>query len=228
MIPLLFTDPAGDDYGLGYGYPRAPLFSEAGQGFADLRGFEALRENDKAVLRIRLARYPNPAGAPNGFSFTTVAIYVDTGPGGSTDLPGAGFRVSGGWERAYLITGWKAEERYPNGGRKKLSLRKAGGWLELRPGLPAGNYGYYVTTGIYDPFTSWNFRPIRPGGGPWVLDGPAGAPKAVDVLTPNQSQISAYKSGTLSPTKALENRFPWAILSAAVGLLITLLAFRFR
>lgn len=66
---------------------------------------------------------------------------------------------------------------------------------------------------------------MRPGGGAWTIDGPADAPAAVDVLAQNQHQ--AYQSGVLHPTRAIQNRIPWAILSAALGVLFILLAFRF-
>lgn len=71
MIPLLFSDPVGDDYGLGYAYPRAALFAEAG--FADLTGFEALRKGEKVVLRVRLHRYPNPGNALTAFRWLASA-----------------------------------------------------------------------------------------------------------------------------------------------------------
>ncbi len=225
MIPLLFTDPIGDDYGLGYAYPRAALYAEGG--FADLTGFEALQSGEKGVLRVRLHRYPNPANAPHGFSLATVAIYIDTEPGGQEALPGAGFKTppGQGWNWAYLLTGWKAEEHRPDGRVQPVVLSRNGEWLEVAANLPPGDYGYYVAVGLYDPFTLWHFRPVRPGGGGWVLEGPAGAPAAVDVLAFNQNQ--AYQSGVLPPVRAVQNHRPWAILSAALGLISIFLAFRF-
>lgn len=225
MIPLLFSDPVGDDYGLGYAYPRAALFAEAG--FADLTGFEALRNGEKVVLRVRLHRYPNPGNAPNGFSLATIGIYIHTEPGGQEELPGAGFKTppGQGWNWAYLLTGWKAEEYRPDGSVQAVPVTKKGDWLELSPNLPPGDYAYYVAVGLYDPFTPWHFRPVRPGGGTWTIDGPTDAPPAVDVLS--QSQHQAYQSGVLHPTRAIQNRIPWAILSAALGVLFILLAFRF-
>ncbi|MBO1437004.1 glucodextranase DOMON-like domain-containing protein [Meiothermus sp. CFH 77666] len=225
MIPLLFSDPVGDDYGLGYAYPRTALFTEAG--FADLTGFEALRKGEQVVLRVRLHRYPNPGNAPHGFSLATIGIYVHTEAGGNEELPGAGFKTppGQGWNWAYLLTGWKAEEYRPDGTVQAVSVARNGDWLELSPSLPPGDYGYYVAVGLYDPFTPWHFRPVRPGGGTWTIDGPAGAPAAVDVLS--QSQIQAYQSSLLPPVHAIQNRIPWAILSAALGVLFILLAFRF-
>lgn len=226
MTPLLLTDPVGDDHGLGYAYPRAALFAEGG--FADLTGFEALSRGEKLVLRVQLSRYPNGADAPNGFSLATVAVYLREKEGGAEELPGAGFKTppGQGWNRAYLITGWKAEERLPGGASKAVGVQKSGDWLEVYPDLPPGDYGYYVATGIYDPFAPWYFRQVRPGGGPWLLDGPSGAPSAVDVLA--TSQPGAYSSETLQPVRAqVQTRLPLAWISAGVGLLMVLLSFRF-
>ncbi|GEM86579.1 glucodextranase DOMON-like domain-containing protein [Meiothermus granaticius] len=226
MIPLLLTDPIGDDHGLGYAYPRAALFAEAG--FADLTGFEALERGQKLVLRVRLHRYPNALNAPHGFSLATVAIYLQENEGGSPNLPGAGFRAPAGqgWHRAYLLTGWTAEERLPDGRAQPVGLEKREDWLEVTPTLPPGDYRYYVAVGIYDPFDPWYFRQVRPGGGAWSLDGPAGAPAAVDVLASSQPQ--AYSSRVLEPVQAQRPlRLPLALLSAGLGLLMLLLAFRF-
>jgi carbohydrate-binding DOMON domain-containing protein len=225
MIPLLFSDPVGDDYGLGYAYPRAALFAEAG--FADLTGFEAFRNGERVVLRVKLNRYPNPGNAPHGFSLATVGIYVHAEAGGNEDLTGSGFKTppGQGWNWAYLLTGWKAEEHLPDGTVRAVPVTKNGDWLELSSSLPPGDYGYYVAVGLYDPFTPWHFRPVRPGGGAWAIDGPADAPAAVDVLS--QSQIQAYQRGILPPVRAIQNRIPWALLSAALGVLFILLAFRF-
>jgi len=225
MIPLFFSDPVGDDHGLGYAYPRAALFAEAG--FADLTGFEAFRKGEKVVLRVRLNRYANPNHAPHGFSLATVGIYIHTEAGGNEKLVGAGFRTppGQGWNWAYLLTGWKVEEHGPNGSVQTIPISKNGDWLELTSNLSPGDYGYYVAVGLYDPFALWHFRPVRPGGGAWTIDGPAEAPPAVDVLSP--TQIQAYQSGVLQPVRAIQNRTPWAMLSAALGVLFILLAFRF-
>lgn len=232
MIPLLFTDPLGDDHGLGYVYPKASLYAESG--FADLTGFQALERDGQLVLRVRLARYPNPQAAPLGFSLAIVGIYVDSQPDspggegrGNQELPGAGFKTPAGegWDEAYLVNGWKAESLRPDGSHREVQARKEGDWLEVFPDLPPGDYGYYVTVGLYDPFTSTGFRPVRPGGGTWVLDAPGGAPAAVDVLSDHQAQ--AYQSGVLAPVRAVSSPLPWAILVGVAGFLAIVLAFVF-
>ncbi len=57
------------------------------------------------MLRVRLARYPNPQAAPLGFSLAVVGIYVDSSGGagsGGQELPGAGFKTPAGegWDEA--------------------------------------------------------------------------------------------------------------------------------
>lgn len=223
MIPLLLTDRIGDDHGLGYGYPQAGLYGEVG--FADLTGFQAIEREGQLVLRVRLARYANPLQAPEGFSLAVVGIYLDTAPGGAEELPGAGFKTPAGqgWEQAVLLTGWGAEQREPTGGSQALELRRSGDWLEVWPQLPPGNYGYYVTVGLYDPFTPWHFRPTRPGGGAWTLNAPSDAPAAVDVLA--NDQAAAYQSGVLPPVRVGTDRNLWAWIAAGAGLLSFTLAF---
>lgn len=224
MVPLLFTDPLGDDHGLGYGYPRSAMYAEVG--YADLTGFEAVQRDGKLVLRVRLARYPNPQNAPQGFSLPVIGVYVDTEEGGATTLPGAGFATppDTGWEVAYKITGWGAEEHHASGPSQPVSMAMKGDWLEVYPDLPPKDYGYFVAVGLYDPFAPWNFRPARPGGGAWLMEAPLEAPKAVDVLS--MDQVKAYQTGLLYPVRTIQSRLPWAILSAAAGLVSLLLAFR--
>lgn len=225
MVPLFFTDPLGDDHGLGYGYPRSALYAEVG--YADLTGFEALQRNGKLVLRVRLARYSNPQNAPQGFSLAVIGVYVDTEPGGQGKLPGAGFATPDdkGWEVAYKITGWGTEEHSTRGLSKPVSMTMKEDWLEVYPDLPPKDYGYYVAVGLYDPFVPWNFRGSRPGGGAWLMEAPLEAPKAVDVLSVDQ--VKAYETAVLNPVHSIQSRLPWVILSAAGGLLSLLLAFRF-
>jgi carbohydrate-binding DOMON domain-containing protein len=225
MVPLLFTDPLGDDHGLGYGYPRSSLYAEVG--YADLTGFEALQQGGKLVLRLRLARYPNPQNAPQGFSLPVIGVYVDTEAGGSTTLPGAGFAtpLEDGWDVAYKITGWGTEEYRTTGSGKPVAMTIKQDWLEVYPDLPPKDYGYYIAVGLYDPFVPWNFRPARPGGGAWLMDAPVEAPRAVDVLSMNQTK--AYQTATLYPVRTIQSRLPWVAISALAGMVCLALAFRF-
>ena len=223
MIPLLLADPLSDDRGLEYAYPRAALYAESG--FADLTGFEALEREGQLVLRLRLARYPNPQQAPNGFSLAVVAVYLDMAPGGRTDLAGSGFTTppQDGWEQVLLLTGWEAELRQSDGTTTAMQSLLVDDWLEVSTALPAGDYGYYVASGLYDPFASGYFRALRPEAGEWNLSGPLDFPAAVDVLSQNQTE--SYTTGVLLPVTAPKNTQPvMAWVLAGLGLMSWVLA----
>jgi len=210
---LLVADPVGDDHGAGLGYPRAELYQQVG--VADLTGFEMKRAGGRWRLGVRLDRYPNPAEAPLGFSLAVVAVYLDTAPGGEETLPGAGLRTpaGGGWEEAYLISGWGAERRSAGGGREAARAWREGDWIWLQTDLQA-RPRVYLAAGLYDPFDAWGFRPALPGGGVWYLDGPAEAPRALDVIAADQARV--WNTGVLPPAR---RRFPWrALLAGLLGL----------
>lgn len=218
MIPLLLADPLSDDRGLEYVYPRAALYAESG--FADLTGFEALEREGRLVLRVRLARYPNPQQAPNGFSLATVAVYLDMVPGGRTDLEGSGFATppQDGWEQMLLLTGWDAQLRQSDGQSTPVQASLVDDWLEVATPIPAGDYGYYVASGLYDPFAPGYFRALRPEAGEWNLSGPPGFPAAVDVLSQNQAE--SYTTGVLLPVTAPKSTQPvMAWVLGGLGLL---------
>lgn len=224
---LFFPDPPGDDHGLAYQYPKAALFQEAGRGYADLLGFGVEASSGELVLKVRLARYPNPLGAPLGFSLATVGVYVDTAPGGEETLWGAGFKTptGEGWEVAFLLTGFGAERRTPQGEVTPIRAEKVGEELLLHTSLAPGAYGFYVAVGLYDPFAPWFFRPVALEPGPWTLAAPPGMPNAVDVLAQNQAE--AYRTGVLPPVRQTPPPYP-ALLAFGLGLVSFLLAFLLR
>ena len=212
---LLFSDPAGDDHGAGIGYPRADLYRQVG--IADLTGFEMQPVNGHWRLGFRLDRYPNPAGAPLGFSLAVVAVYLDTKPGGEELLTGTGLKTpaGGGWDEAYLVSGWGAEKRTPAGDAQAAPSWSADGWIWIDTALKERPRAY-VVAGIYDPFKPWGFRPVIPGGGIWYLDGPADAPRALDVIADDQTLV--WRSGVLQPAqKSLPLRSWLAGALALVG-----------
>ena len=207
---LLLADPVGDDHGVGLGPPRAALYEEVGA--ADLTGFRLQRVDGRWRLGVRLARYPNPAHAPLGFSLATVAVYLDAGPGGEEALPGTGLRTPAGrgWEEAYLLSGWGAERRTPEGGGGAARSWREGDWVWVQTGLSERPRAY-VAAGLYDPFDPWGFRPALPGGGVWYLDGPEDAPRALDVIAPYEARV--WRRRTLPPAR---RGFPWHRLASAV------------
>ena len=207
---LLLSDPIGDDHGASLGYPRAALYQEVG--FADITRFEMKQKDGHWLLGVELARYPDPAEAPLGFSLATIAVYLDTGPGGEEELPGAGLKTpsGGGWEEAYLISGWGAEKRTPEGEREPARAWREDGWIWVQTDL-SEKPKVYVTSGIYDPFEPWGFRKVLPGGGVWYLDGPATAPRALDVVASDQERV--WNTGTLPPARKQRSLRPLASLA---------------
>jgi hypothetical protein len=218
---LLLTDPVGDDHGAGLGYPCADVYQEVG--FADITGFELKRVNGYWRVGVSLSRYPNPADAPLGFSLTTLAIYLDTGPGGSKELPGAGLKTpaGGGWDEAYLVSGWGAERRTADGDRQPARAWREGEWIWVQTDLRE-KPRVYVASGIYDPFDPWAFRAALPGGGVWYLDGPENAPRALDVVAADQERV--WDTGVLPPARKQRSWKP--VLSLILALIGAWFLFR--
>ncbi|WP_460389218.1 glucodextranase DOMON-like domain-containing protein [Thermus thalpophilus] len=227
---FLFQDPLGDDQGLAYLYPRAALFREAGEGYADLLAV-AGEDRGELVLKVRLARYPNPLEGPLGFSLATVVLWLDTEKGGEeTLLPGLTTPQGEGWEVAYVLTGFGAEKRTPGGGREAVRAWREGEWVAVSTGLPPGRYGVYGAVGLFDPFAPWYLRPAGGEGGPWTLGAPPGSPPVVDLLAERPlDQVEAYQKGVLKPLRPQGFALRWeSLLAFALGGVSLLLAFLLR
>ena len=223
---LLLSDPVGDDHGAQLGYPRAAIYQEVG--FADLTGFQMRQKDGAWQLGVRLDRYPNPAAAPLGFSLAVVALYLDSQPGGSEKLPGCGLKTpaAGGWDEAYLLSGWGAEKRLPDGSGQPARAWREGDWIWLATSLRQ-RPRVYVASGIYDPFSPWAFRSPQPGGGYWRLDGPASAPAALDVIAADNAAV--WASGVLPAAHGRHSwRLPAALALMALALFFVLRALRLK
>ncbi|AEV17277.1 hypothetical protein TCCBUS3UF1_22410 [Thermus sp. CCB_US3_UF1] len=226
---FLFQDPLGDDHGLAYLYPQAALFREAGEGYADLLAVGGEARQGRLVLKVRLARYPNPLEGSLGFSLATAVLWLDTGEGGEEELlPGLRAPRGQGWERAYVLTGFGGEVRTPEGLREPVKAWREGEWVVVDTGLPPGPYGYYGAVGLFDPFAPWYLRPTRPEGGPWTLGAPPGSPPVVDLLAPKAlDQVQAYQTGVLQPLRptrfTLRRESLWAFALGGVSLLLAFL-----
>ena len=204
---FLFQDPLGDAHGLAYLYPQAALYREAGEGYADLTALAGEVREGELVLKLRLARYPNPLGGPLGFSLATALVYLDLVPGGEEALlPGL---------------------RTPPGKREAVRAWREGEWVVWSPGLPPGEYGYYGAVGLFDPFAPWYLRPVSPEGGAWVLGAPLGMPPVVDVLALRpEDQRAAYQEGVLRPLRPKRFALEAPSLAAfGLGALSLVLAF---
>lgn len=228
---FLFQDPLGDDRGLAYQYPRAALYQEAGEGFADLLAVGGEAQEGRLLLKVRLARYPNPLEGPLGFSLATVALFLDAGEGGEETLvPGLRTPPGEGWEVGFSLTGFGAERRDPSGKRAPARVWREGEWVVLDTGLPPGAYGVYGGVGLFDPFAPGYLRPTSPSGGPWTLLAPPGSPPLVDLLAENpKDQVRAYETGVLKPSRPprLSLRRE-SLLAFALGGVSLLLAFLLR
>jgi hypothetical protein len=228
-VLFLFQDPLGDDKGLAHLYPQAALFREAGEGYADLLALEGVEREGRLVLRVRLARYPNPLEGPLGFSLATVALWLDTGEGGEEELlPGLRTPSGQGWEAAYRLTGFGGERRTPQGERAPVPAWREGEWVVLDTGLPPGPYGIYGVVGLFDPFAPDYLRPTSPEGSPWTLGAPPGSPPVVDLLAPNPlDQVEAYQKGVLKPLRpkgfTLRRESLWAFALGGVSLFLAFL-----
>lgn len=211
LSTLLLLDPLGDDLGSGYAYPSAAIYQD--RGFADLVGFAAHNQDGQLVLEIKLksgAEIPEP---------TMVLIFVDSAPGGEEQLGDSGFATppGAGWEWSYLLNAWDTVERSFTGEQRMLERRLSHDSVLITTGRPfADSYGYYVMSGLYDPFSEWGLRPVQPGGGVWTLDGPVGAPMPVDVIANNQPLAYAQK---VLPPAGEEPSGVSAKLALAVSLL---------
>lgn len=228
---FLFQDPLGDDQGLGYAYPQAALYREAGEGYADLLALAGEERAGELVLKVRLARYPNPLEGPLGFSLATVALFLHTGPGGEEELlPGLKTPPGEGWQVGFILTGFGAERRDPKGGRTPIKAWREGEWVALATGLPPGDYAYYGGVGLFDPFAPNRLRPTSPEGGPWTLAAPPGSPPLVDLLAPDpRDQLQAYQTGVLKPVRKAGPRLSRESLLAFLGAGVALvLAFLLR
>lgn len=178
-LALAARDPTGDVPPPGYAWPRAAIYQQ--QGWADL---VEVRLEKGRLLSFRLDRTPNPGKAPLGFSLAIFAAYLDTGPGGVTRLPGAGFLVpeARAADQVVLVSGWGAElTDLKTGEARPLPAERRGDYVAVT--LPALRVrALYPVVGVYDPFAPLGFRPATVEGGIWRLKAPAGAPIAVDVV----------------------------------------------
>ncbi len=200
---FLFQDPLGDDRGLAYQYPQAGLYREAGEGFADLVAVGGEAREGRLLLKVRLARYPNPLGGPLGFSLATVALFLDTEEGGEEELvPGLKTPPGEGWEVGFFLTGFGVEKRTSSGEKSPAKAWREGEWVVVDTGLSPRGYGVYAGVGLFDPFAPGYLRPASPSGGPWTLLAPPGSPPLVDLLAENPlDQARAYESGVLKPLR---------------------------
>lgn len=203
------TDPAGDDRGAGsYRYPADPSFLP---GTFDLRRFRVSVDAESVHFRCTFGAMPNPWGAPEGFGYQRIDIYLHTGSGQAQTKPvrpGANIRFIPryGWDRLVRCAPWggsrvekagaaKADEAgtvKTEGAGLVKAEREGDATIHLTVpkaalGEPSRRWRYYVLVGGYDAFGPDEYRPVTAAGGRWVFGGGDDGnedPNVVDLLTP--------------------------------------------
>jgi len=195
-----FTDPAGDDHGLGtLVYPTAGVFDE--EGLFDLLSYTIFDQGENWLLAFEFTALPNPWGGPLGFSHPIINLYLDTKPGGLTEAhpDGAAMQLrlhpDHPWDFFVKVAGW------PDYGRH---LFTAAGEMHLidvsadparrlvlvripKTVLPEIRGAHYVMVASQDGFGPNHIRPVARTAGEWVGGGspaPAVAPLVYDYLAP--------------------------------------------
>lgn len=201
------ADPAGDDRGPGsYRYPSDPSFVP---GTFDLRRFRVTADAQAVHFRLSFGAVPNPWGAPEGFGYQRVDVYLDTVPGKGSSTPARSgvnvrFEPRFGWEYLVRCAPWRGSrvERLVNaadglGGTEVVPAQVTAvrdGEDAIRVSVPRSAIGepsrrwrYYVLVGGYDAFGPDEYRPVTARGGRWVFSGGCDSntdPNVLDVLAP--------------------------------------------
>ena len=191
------TDPAGDDRGPGtYRYPADPSFLP---GTFDLRRFRVSADAETVHFRCTFGAVPNPWGAPEGFGYQRIDIYLVTGDGKGRTTParaGANVRFAPRyrWDRLVRCAPWRGS-RLERPGAEAVSVkaeREGDDTIHLAVpkralGEPNRRWRYYVLVGGYDAFGPDEYRPVTAAGGRWVFGGGEDGnqdPNVVDLLAP--------------------------------------------
>ncbi len=237
VLPLLaaaafaLADPAGDAHGDGsYVLPTHPTVNADA---LDLREFGAQDAGDKMRFTVGFGAVSNPWHLSSGYSDGVTDIFVKTGLGGSYDLTGLNLRTAGagGWEYHLRVSGAGAQlEQFVENGTAPAALptpqvTRQGTTLVIDSAIPAGQYGYWVTSSVYTPLSADGLLQPTTQAGPGNLQAArAGAPVPVDVLAP-ASDYSAYQTHELAPAGQSRDLRVWSLGAlGGAGLLLTLLA----
>ncbi len=227
---LIIPDPAGDARGDGgYVLPRRPALSADA---LDLRSFRAEATGRTMRFTVDFGQIGNPWNAPSGFSAGVTDIFIKTGPGGQQVLADTGLRTRNGvgWQYHLRITGFgstleRVEPDQPAQSLPAPTVRVEGTSLVIDAAVPAGAYGYWVTSSVYTPLSADGvLRPSTDTAPTALQAGRAGAPTPVDVLAP-AGDVRAFSDDTLAPVGETRE---WPVIVLAVlggaGLLLTVAA----
>ncbi len=226
---LAFTDPVGDAHGDGgYILPTRPALSADA---LDLRQFSAEPSGKTMRFRVGFGGTGNPWHLSSGFSSGVTDIFVRGSLGGDPKLGSLGLRASsGGWQYHLRISGAGSTlERFTEGGDVPTPLAAPrvtaqGADLLIESDVPAGTYGYWVTSSVYSPLSPDGLlRPTRQPGASALQAEVPNAPVPVDVLAAPTDR-SAYLTGQLAAVgQERDSRPLWLLGLGLVGVLLTLL-----
>ncbi|GAA0499914.1 hypothetical protein GCM10008937_04010 [Deinococcus depolymerans] len=234
-IPLLaaqitVTDPAGDARGDGgYVLPTRPALTAE---MLDLRSFTADSSGQTMRFTVSFGQMGNPWNAPGGFSAGVTDIFIKGALGGQQVLADTGLRVrgQGGWQYHLRVTGSGSTLQEANSlgrltDRPAPSVRVEGTSLVIDTDVPAGKYGYWVTSSVYTPLSaSGLLRPVQDSRPTALQAGRANAPTPVDVLAPG-GDVQAFTNDTLAPVGETRDWVSITLIAlGGVGLLLTVIA----
>ncbi|MCI2426147.1 alpha amylase N-terminal ig-like domain-containing protein [Candidatus Acetothermia bacterium] len=195
-----FTDPVGDDHGMGtFVYPTAGVFDV--EGLFDLLSYTIFDQGDKWLLAFEFAALPNPWGGPHGFSHPIINLYFDVQPGGLTEAHPEGdamqvrFHPDHPWDLFIKVAGWPEYGRHlftvydemhlidvsADPARRLVLVRIP---KELMPEIRGA---HYVMIASQDGFGPDHIRPVARTAGEWIGGGnpaPPVAPLVFDYLAP--------------------------------------------
>jgi len=195
-----FTDPRGDDHGMGrFTYPTAGVFDK--EGLFDLLSYTIFDQGEKWLLVFEFAALPNPWGGPLGFSHPLINLYLDVQPGGLTtahpdgDAMQVRFHTDHPWDFFIKVAGWPAYGRhlFTDDGEVHLidvSADPAGRLVLVRIPkdlVPNIHGAHYLMIASQDGFGPDHIRPVARTAGEWVGGGnpaPLVAPLIFDYLVP--------------------------------------------
>lgn len=233
--PLILSDPAGDAHGNGsYQLPSQPqpLSPDA----LDLR--QVSIDGDPLVFRVSFGAVQNPWDLPSGYSAGVTDIFVKTNQEGLKTLPDLGLQVAGGWRYHIRVNGAEAslealEGNLVEGTPTKLialarpTVHLEGTTLVIQTQIPAGNYGYWVTSSVYSPLSPRGLLMPSDSISPTQLrTSTLHDPTPVDVLATDNT---AYITRVLEPM----GNSAWITMAPAwgagmFGLVISLIAWILR
>jgi hypothetical protein len=234
---LIFSsfDPSGDMLGDGrYVLPQTLTLEE--QKSLDLRSLEVYNNGGKLELDVGFAGLQNPLSSPAGFSTNYLDLFIKTSVGGQTVLADTGFNTppASGWQWHLNITPFqtrlerqiKGENKPRSQSTKGIKISSDGSRITIKTQIPAGKYGYWLTSRIFDPLSENGYAPPSSDPNPNRLYSPiSNTPAVVDLMSSNKNPLEVYTTRTLEPLGEVIDRRPlFLLVLIGVSLLFTLIA----